>query len=546
MLRLSKLLILFLFLSPLAKGQTRVIPPEKPRLVVSIVIEEMRYDYLERFWNCFGDGGFKALVTQGASFQNTHINYMFTQSDPGYASIYTGANPSQHGIVGNKWYENLNHTEVGSVKDSKARLLGVSDIQLAYSPKQLIGTTFSDEFKLVYPESKIISIALTPNASVLSGGHSANTAYWFNEEEAKWTSSSYYSEALPNWVKKFNKKKLADSYLQKEWLKESNSNCTPARRDTCFYETGLGDNLNHFPYNIADLSRINEKYPDYSFINKTPFGNNFTKDFAIEAIVKEELGKDNICDFLMLNFTPFKNINRSFGVFSEEIKDTYIKFDRELAHFIEFLNSEIGKENVLLILTSNQGSNFSHSFLQEKKIPTGIFKSQYSIALLKSYLNATFGKGDWVKMYYNQQIYLNKTLIEDSKLQLREVQQKVVDFMIQFDAIANAVPAYILSATEFKTGIFKQMQNSYNQKRSGDVMLNLKPGWVEDSPYTCLSNSPYVYDTHIPLIWYGWRIKRQERSDKVSICDIAPSLSFLLNIAQPNVSTGQLIEGLIK
>jgi len=161
-------------------------------------------------------------------------------------------------------------------------------------------------------------------------------------------------------------------------------------------------------------------------------------------------------------------------------------------------------------------------------------------------LNASYGKGDWVKLYYNQQIYLNRILIEDSKLDIEKVQQKVVDFMIQFDGVANAVSSTTLMRSEFNKGISEKMQNSFNQRRSGDVMLNLKPGWLEDKTYTSSSNSPYVYDTHIPLIWYGWRIKRQEISEDVNITDIAPTISYLLNISKPNGSTGRSLNGLLK
>lgn len=525
----------------------RVIPPEKPKLIVSIVIEEMRYDYINRFWNRFTDGGFKRLVTQGAFFQNTNIDYMFTQSDPGYATIYTGAKPSGHGIVANKWYKNLEKKEIESAVDRREELLENDNSIIAYSPRNIISTSVSDEFKLVNPQSKVISIGLLPNAAVLSGGHMANAAYWFDTEIAQWTSSTYYMKRLPDWVRSFNQKELPRLYLDKQWAKElPNTYYYKSRPDTCAYETGFGTEHNALPYNITQMSRIKEAYPDYTYLNKIPFGNNLTKDFAIEAIVKEELGKDNISDFLMLSFTTFKDISRRFGPLSVEMEDAYIKFDKELKHFIEFLDSELGKENVLIVLSSNQGSGFSSAFLQAQKIPTGTFKSQYAIALLKSYLNATYGKGNWVKMYYNQQIYLNKLLIEDSKLDMKAVQQKVVDFMIQFDGVANAVAAHILLESEFKNGIYRKMQNSYNQRRSGDVMLNLKPGWTEEHPYTCVSNSPYIYDTHVPLVWYGWRIKRQERQTKVSLSDIAPTLSFLLNIAQPNASTGKPIEELIK
>jgi len=354
-------------------------------------------------------------------------------------------------------------------------------------------------------------------------------------------------DSLPQWLKDFNSKNYQNTYLDKIWAPlYSLSRYTESRSDTTNYEYGFGNNKFVFPYDIAAYSRIKEDYPDYTYFNKTPFGNNYTESFAIASIVGEKLGTDAHTDFLNIAFTATKSISNRFGPLSVEVEDTYLRLDKELAHFLEFLDAEIGKHNILVILSANHGVSYATQYLDNLKIPSGNFKSQYAIALLKSYLNATYGKGDWVKMYYNQQIYLNKSLIEDSKLNIAEVQQKVADFMVQFEGVANAISSSILMKTEFRKGIYAKMQNSYNQKRSGDVMLNLNPGWLQDVSLTASSNSPYVYDTHVPLIWYGWRIKHQEKTEDVSITDIAPTIAFLLNISKPNGSIGNPLKGLIK
>lgn len=540
-------LTILLLTNVLQAQNRRAIAPEKPKLIVTIVVEQMRYDFIDRFYNQFGHDGFKKLILEGSFYKNTHINYMFTQSSPGYASLYTGTTPSIHGIVADQWYKSLSETKVESTKNKRYRTIGSGSQYGQHAPKQLITSTISDELKLVNKNSKVISIGLDPQAAVISGGHLADAAYWLDEQTGKWISSQYYMDSLPTWVNNFNNKGLNKSYLDRDWttLKKIDR-YTKSRSDTAEYEAGFGININTFPYDIAKISNIDSKYPDYSILKTIPCGNNYTKDFAIESIVNEGLGKDAHTDFLMLNFTPSKNISNRFGPLSVEVEDTYLRLDKEIEHLLKFLDEEIGKHNVLVILTSNHGVAYAPKYLEERKIPAGNFKSIYSIALLKSYLNASYGKGDWVKLYYNQQIYLNRLLIEDSKLNLEEVQQKVVDFMIQFDGIANAVSSSTLMRSEFNKGMYEKMQNSFNQRRSGDVMLNLKPGWLEDITLTSSSNSPYVYDTHIPLIWYGWRIKRQEQSEKVEITDIAPTISFLLNIAKPNGSTGKTLNGLLK
>ena len=546
-LRISLLSIGFLWLSILQAQNRRAIAPEKPKLIVTIVVEEMRYDFLDRFYNQFEHEGFKKLLLEGSLCKNTHINYMFTQSSPGYASIVTGSNPSVHGIVADQWYKNINESKIKSTQNSRYKTIGSKSKYGEHAPKQLITSTISDELKLIDSQSKVFSIGLEAPAAVLSGGHMANAAYWLDDATGQWISSRYYLDSLPSWVREFNQKESYKTYLNRKWNTVRNiDKYTKSRNDTSEYETGFGAHKNTFPYDIAELSGINSNYPNYSILKTIPFGNSYTKDFAINTILNENLGKDAHTDFLMLNFTASKNISNRFGPLSVEVEDTYLRLDQELEHLLTFLEEEIGKHNVLIILTSNHGVAYAPKYLEEKRIPSGNFKSTYSIALLKSYLNASYGKGDWVKLYYNQQIYLNRLLIEDSKLKLEDVQQKVVDFMIQFDGIANAVSSSTLMRSEFTKGIYKKMQNSFNQRRSGDVMLNLKPGWLEDITQTSSSNSPYVYDTHIPLIWYGWRIKRQEVSDKVDIIDIAPTISYLLNITKPNGSTGKALNGLLK
>ena len=538
---------LLFFLNNSFAQNRRAIAPEKPKLIVSIVVEQMRYDFLDRFYNQFGPDGFKRLLLEGSLYKNAHLNYMFTQSAPGYASIYTGTTPSVHGIVADQWYKSLSENRVESTKNKRYKTIGSASLYGQQAPKQIITSTISDELKLVNKNSKVISIGLEAQAAVISGGHLADASYWLDEQTGKWITSSYYSDSLPTWVKNFNEKENYKRYLDRKWetlkpLKQY----TKSRSDTTEYETGFGMNLNVFPYDLAKISNIKGNYPDYSILKTVPYGNSYTKDFAIQTIVNEDLGKDAHTDFLMLNFTPSKEISNRFGPLSVEVEDTYLRLDEEISHLLKFLDQEIGKHNVLVILTSNHGVAYAPKYLEERKIPAGNFKSTYSIALLKSYLNASYGKGDWVKLYYNQQIYLNRLLIEDSKLDLEDVQQKIVDFMIQFDGIANAVSSTTLMRSEFNKGMYQKMQNSFNQRRSGDVMLNLKPGRLEDITLTSSSNSPYVYDTHVPLIWYGWRIKRQEISEEVHISDIAPTISLLLNISKPNGSTGKTLTGLVK
>ncbi len=525
------------------------IPSEKPKLIIGIVIEQMRYDYINRFWEKFEKNGFKRLINEGTFCKNTNINYMFTQTAPGIASIYTGTTPSMHGIIANDWYTSIGKKEKNAVVDANFKAIGTNNKNGNFSPVNILTTTINDELKISDRKSKVYSVSISELSSVLGGGHLANGSFWWDEESGKWISSTYYyKDSLPNWINEFNNKLFHETYLAKEWntLLPTNQ-YTESTLDSAKYEYGIGKNRQtYFPYNIAEMSNILKNNKSYSLLKDIPFGNNFTKDFAIATIVNEKLGKDEHTDFISISFSPTQNIGQKFGPNSVEIEDTYLRIDKELSHFLTFIDENIGKENTLVFLTSDHGVAEIPKYLDEIKIPSGKFNANYSMAILKTYLNAIYGEGDWVLKYTDQQIYLNTNLIEDSRLSLKDIQDKVALFMLQFDAIASAITSTQMVQSNFTDGVFKKMQNSFNQKQSGDVMINLKPGYIEDVKYATYSNSPYTYDSHIPLIWYGWKINRRTIYRDINITDIAPTISSLLNISFPNGYTGKPIFELLE
>jgi predicted AlkP superfamily pyrophosphatase or phosphodiesterase len=518
------------------------IPPEKPTLIIGIVVEQMRFEYLDRFWNKFEKDGFKRLIGNGTNCKNTNINYMFTQTSPGFATIYTGTNPSVNGIVADEWYK-INGNLVESVKDDKYKGVGTTREEIGhYSPRNILTTTVSDEMKISDKLSKVFSISMNKESSVISGGHMADGVFTWDEISGNWISSSYYYDSLPTWVNEFNKKKFHETYLLKEWntLLDINK-YTESRNDTAEYEYGIGTNRQSvFPYQLGNMSNManKNKIKNYSILEQVPYGNNFTKDFAISTIVNENLGKDKHTDFISISFSSTENIGQRYGPYSVEVEDTYLRLDKEIAHFLSFIADFVGKENVLIFLTSNHGVAEIPEYSKQKRLPSGQFKGTYSIALLKSYLNAIYGEGEWISGYKNQQIYLNKNLIETSKYSVQEVQQVVAEFVLQFSGVANIITSTQMMQTNFSQGSFAKMQNSFNQKRSGDIMINLKPGWIEDVTFATFSNSPYTYDTHVPLVWYGWKIKRKTIFKEIGIEDIAPSISSMLNISFPNGYSG--------
>jgi predicted AlkP superfamily pyrophosphatase or phosphodiesterase len=523
------------------------IPSENPRLIIGIIVSQMRSDYIYRFWDKYEENGFKKLITRGTYCKNASFNYLLSQEGVGHATISTGALPASHGIVAKEWYLSLQDKIVQSVEDEKYNTTGGSYESGKYSPENLMCTTFSDELRLSNNmKSKVFGISLNPAPAILSSGHTANGVYWFDEKTGNWVTSTYYADSLPSWVKDFNSRKFQDIYLEREWNTVLPANSyTESLPDNNKYEKGIKGQI-VFPYNLYELANVKKRKPDYNILKSTPFGNSFVKDFAISVIVNENLGKDDYPDVLNICFTSTENIGSLFGPNSVELEDAFLRLDQELAHFLNFIDETIGKENVLVYLTSDHGISHMPDYLNDLKIPAGYFNEKGAVALLKSALSNVYGQGDWVKAYNSQQVYLNRTLIEDAKIPLNEIQDYTARFLLQFSGVANTVTSTTLQTTNFSGGIFEKIQNGFNQKRSGDVIINLKSGWIEKGEESSNAGLSYAYDSRIPLIWYGWKIGRNTIIKPVDIRDIAPTLSAFLNITYPNACTGNPVLELIK
>lgn len=527
--------------------EAKKIPSEKPKLIVGMVVSQMRYDYVFRFWDKLSDNGIKMLIDRGTFCRNTSFNYLYSQEGVGSASIVTGTTPSNHGIIAKEWYLNLQDKMEGYTDDPGHRAVGGDFENGHHSPRNLMCTTFPDELRLSNDfRSKVFSVALEPGPAIFSSGHTGNNAYWFDPRTGNWITSTYYTDSLPAWAVDFNNKRIPDVYIGQEWnTLLPIDQYTESLPDNNKYETGYDGKIT-FPYPLSVQSKGRKAAKDYGMLMKTPMGNLLTKDFVSSLVIGEELGKDDHTDILMVSFTAMETIGMQFGPNSVEIEDAFIRLDREIAHFLQFLESRVGKENMLVILTSGHGVAQVPTYLVDSRIPAGYFNQLGAISLLKSALNNTYGRGEWVKAYQSQQIFLNHTLIEDSKLSLRDVQDYVAQFMLQFSGVANTITSYTLQTTNFTGGIFEKIQYSYNQKRSGDVMINLKAGWVEKGNGSTDHNSSYAYDSKIPLIWYGWKISRGNITRAVDIIDIAPTICSFLNISYPNACTGSPILELVQ
>lgn len=534
--------VFYIFLAIRLSGQSAYIPPDKPKLVVGIVVEQLRYDQLERFRDKFVENGIRKLLNEGTSFRNASYDYMLTQSAPGHATISTGTEPSIHGITSDSWYLPLKNELIYCTQDNSVNPVGGSYEAGLHSPVNLLSSTFGDELELASNgKSKVFSIALRESSAILSAGHVAQGVYWYDNITGTWMSSSWYMASLPAWVTDFNANKFSESYLNNPWIPllplQDYAGCLP---DSNIFEAGF-NGVGFFPYDLKKMSskEIANSKRDYSLLRETPFGNSFTKDFAVRLIKEERLGKSDFTDFLAISFSATDYIGHRFGPSSIEAADAILRLDRDIEQLLTFLNDSIGKKNVLIYFTAAHGVSEIPAVLEKNRIPAGYFRQNQALQLLRSYLNAVYGQGDWVKGYFQRQVFLNRILIEDAKISLEDIQKKVARFLVQFSGVASAFPYSAFEANDFSNGHLKKIVNSFTPQRSGDVIITLNPGWVEKEDYVTNHNSPYEYDSHVPLIWYGWTVNRASVTRKVNITDIAATLSSLCKVPYPNACTGE-------
>ncbi len=507
----------------------------RPDLVVGIVVEKMRYDYLTRMWDNLGDNGFKRLIAEGSSFENARYDYLVNQSAAGYATIFTGSNPSSHGIISDQWYNRLGDDYHSSVFDDNVVAVGGSFLNGKRSPAALLSPTLGDELRMASDfRSRVFSVSLNDVAAVLSGGFSANSAWWFDHIHGEWMSSSYYIDSLPAWVREFNSRALADVYLDRTW--------EPVAGRFSYFSKNTGQEDEFFSYNLRRMHRRSE---NYSLMKSTPFGNTFTKDFAMSLIINEQLGKMGHTDMLLIGFSATSIIDDQYGTFSKELQDAYLRLDQDLAHLLEYLNATYGKSGVLVFLTSDQAVAYPSSYNISARIPGGSFSPTQAMSLLRSYLNITFSPADWVSSYNAGMVYLNHSQIERMDLTLSEVQNASSRFLDQFSGVAGSMTADVFRRNHFSDGIGAKIQAGFHPKRSGDIMLYLRQGWYERS-FEGDRLTLTSYDQHVPLIFYGSNIERGTFSRQVSPADITPTISMILGIPFPQFTTGKPVMEILR
>lgn len=522
-------------------------PVKKSKLVIGIVIDQMRYDYLTRFADRYGKDGFNRILKNGFSLENAHYNFIPTYTAVGHASIYAGTSPNNHGIISNNWYDKVLKKSIYCVDDANYKTIGNDGIVGQKSPHRLYTTTVADQLQLAQNmQGKTIGIAIKDRSAILPVGHTANAAYWYDAgNKNQWITSSFYMEELPDWVKAFNSNNKADAYLNETWETLYDINTySQSRADNNIYENNLnGQEKPVFP---KDLKKLREQNDNFSLIKTIPAGNTYTVDFAKAVIKGEQLGKSEFTDFLAVSFSSTDYVGHRYGVASVETEDTYLRLDKDLAHFFNFLDTEVGKENYTLFLTADHAAVHVPSYLQSLKIPAHYISTTKLKKFLSNITQKYFNSKELIENVSNYQIFLNQEKIEALGFNKNTVAQRLADEVLSFDKIYKAVTAETLQTTNFTEGIMHSLQQGYNPKFSGDVLMIPYPATLNYSRKGTSHGSGYSYDTHVPVIFYGNGIKKGASKKTYKIIDIAPTISNLLKIEAPNGSSGKIIEEVLK
>ncbi|AOW09656.1 alkaline phosphatase PafA [Flavobacterium gilvum] len=515
---------------------------QRPKLVVGIVVDQMKMEYLYRFSDDFSANGFKRMMDKGFTFYNMNYNYVPTYTAPGHASIYTGTTPATHGIMGNDWFVRSLGKSIYCTDDANAKtLVPGTEKEGAMSPKNLLSTTITDELRMATNfKGKVIGMSMKDRGAILPAGHFANWAFWYGKS-GDFISSSFYGDKMPDWVTEFNKEKKYMDYIKKGWsLLRPVETYNESLPDDNPYEGKLDKTARPvFPY---DLNKIYQT-SGADIMRSVPFSNDLLVDFAMKAISSESLGKDENTDFLTVSFSSTDYVGHLCGPRSMEIQDTYLRLDLSIATFLDYLDKTVGKDNYLVFLTADHAVAENINYLKDRKYDVTNDAAKDVSALLKKFSVDTFG-ANVVLNYSNFNLYFDKKIIKEKGLELANVKQSFKDFLMGLDQVKRVYSEEdILNASGadyYLNFIFK----GYDPKQNGDLVVLYKAGYMENNETGTTHGTPNSYDTNVPLLFYGWHVPQGESNKKEYITEIAPTLSKMLKITTPNGSESQVLEEL--
>lgn len=518
-------------------------PIARPKLVVGVVIDQMRWDYLYRYYDRYAaNGGFKRMLNMGYSCENTMIPYAPTVTACGHSTIYTGAVPAISGITGNMWWDSQLQKTVYCTEDKSVNTVGSTSSLGKMSPVNMLVNTIGDELRMATNfNGKVVGVAIKDRGGILPAGHKANAAYWYDNTVGSWITSTFYMNELPKWVSDFNSQKLVDKYYQQGWnLLYPAATYLQSTADEKSYEAKpFGDK---FPYTLSGFIG-----KDYGKIATTPMGNTLTSEFAKAAITGEQLGTDGVTDMIAISYSAPDYIGHSFGPNSVEEEDNYLRLDKELGNLLDFLDAKVGKNQYVLFLSADHGVVAVPEFLKENKMPGGrLMMADLAKSMNKS-LNEVYKIPNMVVSDDNYQVHLNHKAMDSAKIETKPVVDWIVNYLQAQPAIARVFPLDQLNIVPLPATIRTMLNNGYYPTRNGDIQIILKPGYIEAWSNTGTTHGLWnPYDAHIPLLWYGWGIKAGKTNRETYMTDIAPTLAAMLHIQMPNGCVGHVITEVMK
>jgi len=555
-LSISSILTFILININVAHAQPQA--PDKPHydtpdLVIGLIVDQMRPDYIYKYWNHYGEDGINRLVNEGHTFRNAYFRHLQTSTGPGHAAQMSGATPSVHGLLGNSWYVRELDRNINVIEDVGSGYQGVGslpDYSGEKSPNNMLTTTVGDElFMFTGERSKTVGISRKDRGAILPAGHTGD-AYWYEGATGNFISSTFYMEELPGWLQEFNARDLAQEYLTRTWepllpIEEY----VESRADNNNYEgTFPGMDTPTFPVDLAYLVEEHGQGP--GLLNATPFADELLFELAKAAIEGEELGRGEVSDILTVSLSAPDAIGHRFGPASKQVQDYYILLDRYLADFFDYLDEEFGMENVLIFLTADHGGAYVPEYMSDLGIPTG--HSEFGVSasgqvrrVVEEYLEEAYGS-NFLLAYSNQNLYLDHNYMDENGLDHVAVQNEVMRFALSLDVVGGAITANTLQNREFTEGIRARAMHAFHQKRSGDVIVWLQPQTHGSGTGGTGHGSGWVYDSHIPLIFFGNGINHGQSNQKVYVSDIASTVSVFLNSPFPSGNIGNPLNDFMK
>jgi predicted AlkP superfamily pyrophosphatase or phosphodiesterase len=479
----------------------------KPKLVLTIVVDQFRYDYLTRFRAGY-NGGLEELLTKGAVFTNARYMHYPTVTAVGHSTVLSGALPAISGIIANEWYDRATKKNVSSVSDTKEKLLGAEGE--ASSPRKLLVSTLGDEMRVVNANSKVIGISLKDRAAILPSGHMANGAYWFDNKSGGFVSSTFYFKDLPDWVKAFNGSKAADKYAGTEWMGKK------------FLPAG---------------EKLNES------LAASPWGNELIEAFAEHAVESEQLGKRGLTDLLTVSFSSNDYVGHAVGPDDPEVQDMAIRTDLLLRKLFAYLDKQVGMKDVLVVFTADHGVAPVPEVTQKRNMEGGRIPSGAVAKAVQSALEAKFGAGTWIEKLFDggAMIYLNLDLIHEKNLDRAEVDRVAAEAARTVPHIFRAYTREQIMSNQTGTDVASQdVQNGFFPARGEDIVVIQEPYYLFGASGTSHS-TPFGYDTHVPVIFMGPGVKAGKYYGSIAVNDIAPTLATMLSVEIPSGAAGRVL-----